>query len=155
MTKTENQIRNCINYNDELNECPKCGSPAYELETSDGMHHVGCIHCGLKLSSDIIADPEVAEGIKARARIAWNEHCLNSFYTEEALDVLDIEHGNYVLVDSCSSRLVCAVPNITAAKDYILDHKERAFSIFLHLNGTLQVPGHSWIMQDLFIQPNP
>lgn len=134
--------------------CPVCGNAAYEIETEYAMHHVGCIHCGISrgISNSIFVEPEVAEEIRIRARREWNELCLNTYYTEEALEVLGIRDGNYVLIDNRTSTIVKVVPSVTAAKDYILEHNDVAFRILLNLDGILQDPGHSLIIRELFDQ---
>ena len=145
---------NCMNSSNALNVCPVCGNPAYEIETEYAMHHVGCIHCGINqgINNDIMVDNDIAEEVRIRARREWNELCLNTYYTEEALEVLGIRDGNYVLIDNRTSTIVKVVPSVTAAKDYILEHNDVAFRILLNLDGILQDPGHSLIIRELFDQ---
>lgn len=150
--ENKNNTINYMNSSDALNVCPTCGSAAYEIETEYGMHHVGCIHCGLSrgISNNIMVEDDIAEEIRIRARREWNEQCLNSYYTEEALEVLGICDGNYVLIDNRTCTIAKVVPSVKAAKDYILEHNNVAFRILLNLDGILQDPGHSLIIRELF-----
>ena len=154
MKEISNNTINHMNSSDALNVCPTCGNAAYEIETEYGMHHVGCIHCGINqgINNDIMVDNDIAEEVRIRARREWNERCLDSYYTEEALEVLGIRDGNYVLIDNRTSTIVKVVPSVTAAKDYILEHNDVAFRILLNLDGILQDPGHSWVIRELFDQ---
>ena len=152
--ENRNNTINYMNSSDTLNVCPVCGNAAYEIETEYAMHHVGCIHCGISrgISNDIMVNDDIAEEIRIRARREWNERCLDSYYTEEALEVLGIRDGNYVLIDNRTCTIAKVVPSVTAAKDYILEHNDVAFRILLNLDGILQDPGHSWVIRELFEQ---
>ena len=128
--------------------------PGYEIETEYAMHHIGCIHCGLGrgINNNIMVENDIAEEIRIRARREWNERCLDSYYTEEALEILGICDGNYVLIDNRTLKIVHVVSSVKMAKDYILTHNDVAFRILLNLDGILQDPGHSWIIRELFDQ---
>ena len=114
------------------------------------MYHVGCLNCGLQNGVGTCIDEAFTDDTKNTLRWLWNDSCIEKHYTEEALEILGIQNGNYVLIDNQTRKIANVVTDVKAAKDYILRNNHAAYSIYLNLEGILQDLGHSWIIRELF-----
>ena len=136
MNTTQNNNRNYLRFSKDLNPCPECGYPAYELETDFSQHYVGCIHCGLHkaVTNSTLEREDLVEENKIRSRREWNEYCLNTYCGEQMLDVvLGIKNGEYAIVDNQTKEIVHVVPSMEDAKNFIVYNDLVSFSLYVNI----------------------
>ena len=104
---------NKITREQNYNICPRCGHPAYAFLMDNNKYCVGCIHCGLQNGLKTLVEGEVTEQYATQMRKAWNMKCLDSEYNVEAMEVLGVYNGNYVLVDNTGYRIIHVAKNVS------------------------------------------
>lgn len=80
------------------NPCPQCGADVYSI-VRDGIYHVGCRKCRVDNGvSSIFCEDAPSYSIQT-TRMEWNRQFLESTLTQQAMSVMGIENGDYLVVD--------------------------------------------------------
>lgn len=145
-----NKHMNHVAINDGYNVCPECGRQAYAVMTEDRMYRVGCLHCGLVYGIGTFVEDDVTDEMTENMRRRWNEKCLGADeYSVEALEVIDAREGDYVMVDAQTKEIICIAGSVANARQYVLDHYDKAVDIYLLGSGSLEKMGCSFLVQAL------
>lgn len=133
------------------NSCPKCGRQAYVVHSEDGMYSVGCLHCGLKNGVFTLLDEVTPEDVENKMRIAWNENCLENEYEEDALNMMNLTNGGYVIVSSVDGQIVHITKEFSGVEAYLsIVGDSLYFDIYLMNGRALQHLGSTfliWLMK--------
>ena len=80
------------------NPCPQCGAEVYSI-VRDGIYHVGCRKCGVDNGVRSIFCEDAPSYSIQTTRMEWNRQFLESTLTQQAMSVMGIENGEYLVVD--------------------------------------------------------
>ena len=142
-----NNINNTIRAEEGYNICPRCGRKAYAIQTDDGAYRVGCLECGLINGVRTIIDEEITEDLEESMRRHWNKLCLTAEYFEDALELLCLKNGGYVIANSEDGYIAYVSKDFNEVKDYINDIGDSmSFGIYLHIDGALQYLGSTYLL---------
>ena len=132
------------------NICPQCGRHAYAVLVEDGSYRVGCLSCGLRQGVNVLADEEVSDSFIEKNRIRWNQKCLESTYDDDAMEVLGVSNGYYVLTSHSDGHIVYVTENVRDVVRYIETLEYRLpIGIYLMMGNALQYQGSSSLIWEV------
>lgn len=99
------------------NPCPQCGSEVY-ARIMDSKYQIVCKNCGFEHFREFpyyLGDEGTTE---LTARINWNADFLDSKLSAEALRVLDIHEGDYLISDSVEGDILFIAANTDEVDEF-------------------------------------
>ena len=145
-----NKTINTVKANEGYNICPKCGRQVYAILNENGAYSIGCLSCGMREGISVPVDEEMTDEFADRMRTVWNFRCLDEIYSDEAMEVLCISNGNYVLVHNLNGQIVHIARNMREVVDYIESIEYGLpLGIYLMLENTLEYLGCSSLVWEI------
>lgn len=94
------------------NVCPHCGR--YPVATMEGYdtYRVGCAFCGLNRGVITFLDDPISEVVKEATRKEWNKMCVTSNYTDEVMELMGLEEGDFVLAWKHDYMIECVLDSV-------------------------------------------
>ena len=131
---------------DGYNVCPQCGKPAY-IVMNEYEYAVGCLNCGLRRGLSYPIEDVYDDESTERVRHNWNTTCLASDYYEDAMKVLGVSNGSYVLTNAVDNSILRVFDSFADVKKFVsADGDRSAFGVYVLVNGGLQYLGSSYLI---------
>lgn len=136
-----------MNAEQSYNVCPTCGRAVHPVLDDYGMYHVGCTYCGLRDGVGTFVDGELAEQTKEQFRKNWNQRVLKSYLNEEAREILHLTEVGFAIVSNQDGAIVHTAENMKEVIECLqLIGDDKSYGIYLHIDGTLQYLGCTYLV---------
>ncbi len=146
MKETKNNMNSNIDFEQGYNRCPACGRKAQDIMSGD-IYYVGCPYCGMRNGVSTLVEEELTDDIKGKMRTGWNQKVLKSFFEPEALEVIDLSIGGYVLTTMEDGHIAHTAETMQEVMRYLdLVGDDKSYGIYLHIEGTLQYIGSTFLV---------
>ena len=83
--------------NTGYNICPHCGRTPFSTMEDYYTYRVGCVCCGLNNGAITFLDQPLNKEVQEAMRKEWNHKCVSSSYSDEVMQLMGIEEGDFVL----------------------------------------------------------
>ena len=95
------------------------------------------------MKNEEVYGDECAEHVRRE----WNEHCLESEYYEEAMEVLKASNGSYILTSVVDNSILRVCGSFADVKKWVAENGDRSsFGVHALVNGGLQYLGCSYLI---------
>lgn len=146
MTETKHNT-NTMNEQQNYNLCPTCGREVHPVLDDYGMYHVGCTYCGLRDGVSTFLEENLTEEMSDQFRKNWNQRVLKSYLNEEAREILHLTEGGFAIVTNQDGAIVHTADNMNDVMQYLeLVGDDKSYGIYLHIDGTLQYIGSTFLV---------